>query len=147
MTPITVGGYRPVKELPLTYTKDAEGNAGYDLVSTESATLAPGEIRRVKLNAHFAIPTGYYGRLTPRSGLSSQGINVIPGVIDSTYRGQLQAIVKNELQTPVLVEEGMRLAQILFLKHETPSFVEVEDLENLGKTDRGEDGFGSSGKF
>lgn len=144
---IDVKYFRPEKDLPAALTKDAIGNAGYDLVSTESVTLEPGEILRVYVNAHFAIPQGYFGYVTPRSGLASEGLNVIQGVIDSNYRGQLQAIVKNESSEPKEIERGLRLAQILFMKHEIPLFEEVDSQEALGDTSRGASGFGESGKF
>lgn len=145
--PIQISAYRPEKDIPLAFTKDAVGNAGYDLCATENAVLQPGEIARVKVNAHFAIPFGCFGYLTPRSGLASDGLNVIQGVIDANYRGQVQAIVKNESFELKVIERGMRIAQILFLRHEIPVFEEVDSVEALGDTERGTDGFGASGKF
>lgn len=142
---LPVKSFRFVKEIPLTTTKDRRGNAGYDLHVTETVVLGPGEIRKVPVNAAFAIPEGYYGFVTPRSGLSSQGVNIIPGIIDSSYRGQVQAIVQNMTGAEYTVETGLRVAQIIFLRHEIPAFEEVETIEELGETVRGTSGFGASG--
>lgn len=142
-----IKAYRPCKDLPLTFNKDPYGNAGWDLYATETIEVNNGQIVKVPVNAHFAIPTGYYGRVTPRSGLSSEGVNIIPGTIDSNYRGQIMAIVQNISGKKITIERGMKLAQIIFLRHEIPEFEEVESVEELGETSRGQQGFGSSGKF
>jgi dUTP pyrophosphatase len=139
--------YRPDKDLPLVYSKDEKGNAGWDLYATEMVEVGDGEVCKVLVNAHFAIPTGYFGFVVPRSGLSSEGINIIPGTIDSNFRGQISAIVQNVSGKPYKIERGLRLAQIIFIKHEYPVFKEVESPEELGETVRGNSGFGDSGQF
>lgn len=144
---LPIKAFRPFKDLPLVHTKDAFGNAGYDLYATETIEVGNGDVVKVPVNARFAIPTGYFGFVVPRSGLSSEGINIIPGTIDSNYRGQISAIVQNVSGESFTVERGLRLAQIIFMRHEFPEFIEVDDPAELGETSRGESGFGGSGKF
>lgn len=144
---LPIKAFRPYKDLPLVHNKDILGNAGYDLYATESIKVDHHQISKVPVNARFAIPNGYFGFVVPRSGLSSEGINIIPGTIDSNYRGQISAIVQNISGQSFTVERGMRLAQIIFIKHEFPLFEEVDTIEELGETLRGEDSFGKSGKF
>lgn len=147
LRPIDIKAYRPEKDLPLVFTKDKYGNAGYDLYATERHRIYEGEIIKVPTNAQFCIPTGYYGAVMPRSGLSIYGINIIPGTVDSNYRGQIQAIVQNISDEAFTIERGMRVAQIIFIKHEIPNFIEVDTPEELGTSSRGDSGFGSSGTF
>lgn len=144
---LQIKAFKPFDDLPLVYTKDALGNAGYDLYATETIEMADGQISKIPVNACFAIPTGYFGFVVPRSSLSSEGLNIIPGTIDSSYRGQISAIVQNVSGKSYEVTRGLRLAQIIFMRHEIPDFLEVDTIEELGQTERGSNGFGSSGSF
>jgi dUTP pyrophosphatase len=100
--------------------------------------------KMVATGVQLEIPEGYYGRIAPRSGLAlKQGIDVLAGVIDSSYRGEIKVIIFNtDNQKVFKVNVGDRIAQLIIEKHYNFDFVEVEDLET---TDRGEGGFGSSG--
>jgi dUTP pyrophosphatase len=93
-----------------------------------------------------AVPEGYAGLVTPRSGLAARhGISVVngPGLIDSGYRGEVQAILLNtDLREPFTVEPGMRIAQLVLVPVAAVRLVCVEEL--IGSV-RGESGFGSSG--
>lgn len=91
------------------------------------------------------IPEGYYGRIAPRSGLAhNHGIDVLAGVVDSSYRGEIRIVLYNtDKEEPFQVRSGDRIAQIIFEKHYDFEFIEVDDLS---KTNRGEGGFGSTGK-
>jgi dUTP pyrophosphatase len=82
------------------------------------------------------------GLIWPRSGLSTRlGIDVLAGVIDSGYTGEIKVCLLNTSEDPVLLEAGSKIAQIIFQEHLTFDFQEVESLSS---TDRGEKGFGSS---
>jgi dUTP pyrophosphatase len=92
----------------------------------------------------FEIPEGYVGLVWPRSGLSvKRGIDVLAGVIDSGYRGEVRVCLYNTSHDWLEVKEGDRIAQILF--QEVPQF-QLQEVDILQNSDRGEGGFGSSGK-
>ncbi|MDO4805910.1 MAG: dUTP diphosphatase [Coriobacteriales bacterium] len=123
-----------------------EGDAGLDLHAAESCTLGPFERALVSTGLSVAIPEGYAGFVQPRSGLAiKQGLTVLntPGLIDSHYRGELKVILINlDPNTPVDIRKGDRIAQLVIQSVASVSLVEVSEL---GSTDRGEGGFGSSG--
>lgn len=123
-----------------------EGDAGLDLHAAESCTLEPFERALVSTGLSVAIPEGYAGFVQPRSGLAiKQGLTVLntPGLIDSHYRGELKVILINlDPNTPVDIRKGDRIAQLVIQSVASVSLVEVSEL---GSTDRGEGGFGSSG--
>lgn len=124
------------------------GDAGYDLRSVEEVDLAPGERALVRTGVSVAIPPGYAGLVLPRSGLAVRhGISLVntPGLIDSGYRGEIQVpLINHDRHETFRVEEGTRIAQLVFVRAEAAVFTEVEFLESA--TDgRGEGGFGSSG--
>jgi dUTP pyrophosphatase len=125
-----------------------QGDAGYDLRSIEEAELPPGGRALVRTGISVAIPDGYAGLILPRSGLAvSHGISLIntPGLIDSGYRGEIQVpLINHDRSETFLIEEGARIAQLVFVQVAATLFSEVEVLE--AATDgRGEGGFGSSG--
>ena len=123
-----------------------EGDAGLDLRSTESLTLAPFERYAVPCGIALAIPQGYAGFVLPRSGLAAKhGISIVnaPGLIDSNYRGEIKVILVNlDPHTSFHVEKGDRIAQLVIM--EVPS-VSLQPADTLTDTDRGDGGFGSSG--
>lgn len=124
------------------------GDAGADLYAREDVTLAPGERRLVPTGLAVAIPEGFVGLVNPRSGLAAKhGVTIVnaPGTVDSGYRGELFInLLNTDVAAPVTLKRGDRIAQLLIQKVERAAFVEVEDL---GETDRGERGFGSTGGF
>jgi dUTP pyrophosphatase len=124
------------------------GDAGYDLRAVEPFTLAPGERATVPTGVAIALPPGVAGLVVPRSGLASRhGISVVngPGLIDPNYRGELQVVLVNLGREPFAGEAGDRIAQLLLVPFLAPPVVAVEALPPSGD-DRGELGFGSSGR-
>lgn len=123
-----------------------EGDAGLDLRSNEDVVLAPLERRLVGTGLAVAIPEGYAGFVQPRSGMAlKRGLSMAntPGLIDSHYRGELKVCAVNlDPETPISIERGERIAQLVIQRVPTVTLVEVEDLD---ETDRGTGGFGSSG--
>jgi len=124
------------------------GDAGADLVAAEDMTLAPAGGRGlVPTGAAIAIPEGYAGFVQPRSGLAlKHGVTCLntPGLIDSGYRGELKVILVNLDPTePFEISRGDRIAQLVIQRVEHCSFVETDELP---ASERGEGGFGSSGK-
>ena len=142
----------PIKKLndaAIIPPKGSSHSAGYDLYSIENYTLKPLERRLFKTGLSLAIPRGMYGRIAPRSGLAfKNGIDVMAGVIDEDYRGELGVVLINlgqeEIHLP-LVKDGkdVPIAQIIFEFYNNVNFKIVDNLE---ETQRGEGGFGSSDK-
>lgn len=121
-----------------------EGDAGCDLFATESVTLKPGERGQVPTGLALELPLGYVCLIWDKSGISHKGgIKTLGGVIDSGYRGEVQVGVINLSSEIYVFEKGHKIAQMLIQKIESPTFEEVVELSD---TNRGEDGFGSTGK-
>jgi len=118
--------------------------AGYDLYAAEEVLVNALGRKLVKTNISISIPEGYYGRIAPRSGLAyKNGIDVLAGVIDSDYRGDIGVILFNtDHNLDFLVNIGDRIAQIIIEKCHS---VNWETVEILDSTVRSSDGFGSSG--
>ena len=120
------------------------GDAGLDLFAAETVVVNPGVVSRVRTGIAVVIPEGYVGLCWDKSGLAmGHGIKVLAGVIDSGYRGELVLGVINLGTEPYTFEKGHKVMQMLIQKVET---VEVQVVNELGSTRRGEAGFGSTGK-
>jgi dUTP pyrophosphatase len=119
------------------------GDAGLDLSSCKRLELAPGERALVPTGLAVAIPDGHAGFVQPRSGLAAKhGITIVntPGLIDSGYRGEVQvALLNTDARETFVVEQGMRIAQLVVL-----ALPELELVDELPDSERGERGFGSS---
>jgi dUTP pyrophosphatase len=126
-------------------TRAYAGDAGLDLAACERVELGPGERASVGTGLAVAIPDGYAGFVQPRSGLASRhGITVVntPGLVDSGYRGELKVILLNtDPRDTFVVEQGMRIAQLVVLQVPELDLVEVDELP---ASERGVRGFGSS---
>lgn len=131
------------RRLP-TYAKP--GDAGLDLAATMSCTLGPQERAVIPCGISLAIPEGYAGLVIPRSGLAADhGITIVnsPGLIDSGYRGEVKAVLLNTDTTRSFeIRPGDRIAQLLIIS--IPS-ITLTPCSELSGSERGEEGFGSSG--
>jgi len=138
---------RPDAILPV---RQHHGDAGLDLVACEDVRIEPG--KRVKLGTGIAvaIPDGYVGYVHSRSGLAAKhGISVLndPGVVDSGYRGELFVLLHNASSHAYWIEKGMRIAQLVIQKIQSPMLVEDDVAWNASlNTARGTKGAGSTGK-
>ncbi|MBM3501208.1 MAG: dUTP diphosphatase [Armatimonadetes bacterium] len=124
------------------------GSAGMDLRAAiaEPVTLQPGEIGLVTTGLRLAIPAGHEAQIRPRSGLAlKHGLTIpnAPGTIDSDYRGVLQVILANLGREPFTIRRGDRIAQMVIAP---VSRAELRPVDQLADTERGEGGFGSSGR-
>jgi len=120
------------------------GDAGMDLFSLERMSLRPGERVSCPTGIALEISEGYVGLVWDKSGLASKnGIKTMAGVIDSGYRGEIKIVLANLSQEVYTVNAGEKIAQLLIQKVENP---EIEIVENLSDTVRGDGGFGSTGK-
>ena len=122
------------------------GDAGLDLLAREDAALQPGERTLMPTGIAVAIPEGFVGLVSPRSGLAiREGLSVVngPGVVDSGYRGELKVVLINLGHDVISIKRGERIAQIVVAPVLAADLVEVEELP---PSRRGEDGFGSTGQ-
>lgn len=120
--------------------------AGVDLVAVERVILAPGERAVVPTGLAIELPAGLEAQIRPRSGLAAKhGITVLnsPGTIDADYRGEIKVILLNtDRQNTMIVEAGIRIAQMVIAPYVNATFEEVNEL---GNTARGTGGLGSTG--
>lgn len=132
-------------DLPLP-SRQTSGSAGYDVSSAEADTIiAPGERRMISTGLRMELPAHLECQIRPRSGLALRhGLTLpnTPATIDPDYRGELKVILWNSGTEPVEIARGMRIAQLVFARFETPEVLEVTELSD---TDRGQGGFGSTG--
>lgn len=136
-----------IQYIGLAPTYAHEGDAGGDLRAaiTRPITIRPRETAWVPLGVKCAIPEGYFGLLTPRSGLGlKHGITFTNsvGIIDSGYRGEISTRLVNLGDAPFTIHPADRVAQLIIVPFVSPTWVKVDSLD---ATQRGEDGFGSSG--
>lgn len=125
---------------------ESEGAAGFDLSSVETLVVLPGSRCLVKTGLKMEIPKGFELQIRPRSGNALKyGITVLnsPGTIDSDYRGEIGVIVYNTDSYNFAISAGDRIAQGVIAPIEQVTFEEVTEL---GNTERGAGGFGSTGK-
>lgn len=125
--------------------RGSEEAAGYDLYSTDSVDINPGECKLISTGIAMQLPNGYFGAIFPRSGTAvKRGLRLANcvGVIDSDYRGEVKVPLYNDSQEIQTVEQGERIAQLIILPYATVSFEVVDELTD---TIRGNGGFNSTG--
>lgn len=136
-----------VTETAIIPKRNSIGAAGYDLSvdSSEPIAIKPHETVMVQSGLAFEIPKGYYGAIYARSGISTKrGIRpaTCVSVIDSDYRGNVGLPLHNDTDEEVIIQPHERVAQIVFQK---ALIVDLELVDSLEETDRGDAGFGSTG--
>lgn len=123
-------------------SRATSGAAGFDLYAVERVDIRPGAQATIDTGVAMAIPSGWCGKVMPRSGLATKyKINVHAGLIDSDYRGTVRVCLINHGHQLVEIRPGERIAQIVFIQHLTYSVV----VDRLSETVRGDGGFGSTG--
>lgn len=130
--------------LPLYAT---EGSAGLDLALVEDVILHPGQRVLARTGVSVALPPGYEGQVRPRSGLAlDYGVTMVnsPGTIDSDYRGEIKLLLINLGHETVALSKGDCVAQLVVAP---VARVHLEVVASLPPSERGEGGFGSSGRF
>ncbi len=125
-------------------TQSNVADAGWDLYALESCVIKAGDKSLIKTGIALEIPLGFVGLIWPRSGLAvKKGLDVFAGVVDAGYRGDVGVCLYNSSQSDVEIRKGDRIAQILF--QSVPHF-RMKESDALTSSDRGEGGFGSSGR-
>jgi dUTP pyrophosphatase len=122
-----------------------KGSAGLDLSSSVDLTLNPGQVTIILTGICFNLPPGFEGQTRGRSSLNKKGIFCIHGTIDSGYTGEVGVFLYNSTPEPFQIEKGMRIAQMVVARHTLVEWLPVQTREELGITDRGEKGWGSTG--
>ncbi|XP_058703161.1 deoxyuridine 5'-triphosphate nucleotidohydrolase, mitochondrial isoform X1 [Poecile atricapillus] len=136
--------FTKLSENAFTPSRGSPRAAGYDLYSAYDCVIPPMEKAVVKTDIQIALPSGCYGRVAPRSGLAAKHfIDVGAGVIDEDYRGNIGVVLFNFGKEMFEVKKGDRIAQLIC---ERIYYPELEEVETLDDTERGEGGFGSTGK-
>ena len=123
-------------------TKGTAGSAAYDITASMTVTIPAGEVALVPLNLRLSIPEDHFLLLQSRSGLATKGIFALGGVIDSDYRQEVKAIIKNSSKERFKVKKGQRIVQGIFLPRLDAHFNQVDQL--TGDEDA-HSGFGSTG--
>lgn len=139
-------GFKRLTETAQIPTKAHETDSGFDLYADEDVIIPPGETRVIKTGIAIRLPIGFEGQIRPRSGVTSKTkLRVQLGTIDNSYTGEIGIIVDNishqEGEHP-LVQRGDRIAQLVLAP---VPMVETYEIEKLPNTERGANGFGSSG--
>lgn len=129
------------KEIPLPFQK-RKTDAGYDLYSAEDRWIFPLFTKRTQSNHFIHIKNGIFGLIQPRSSIREKGL-FIDGVIDSGYQGNWGIVVTNISWFPKKIKKNERICQVIFLE---PIQVELDEVDEFTEeSDRGSNGFGSSG--
>ena len=137
---------KKINENAIVPTKQTANSAGYDLYASEDVTVAAHKYAAVGTGISIEMPNNIEGQVRPRSGLAfKHGITVLnaPGTIDADYRGEIRVCLINHSNTDYDVHAGDRIAQLVFA---AVALTELMEVSQLGATERGEGGFGSTGK-
>jgi len=125
---VTFQSHTPAATLPSIQTPQS---AGFDVHSTQSATIQPVEVQRIQTDVFCEMPAGMYLHIAPRSSIGCKGIIVNGRVIDRDYHGEIQVILMNVSDAPFTVNQGDRIAQFIFEKHLQPLIIE-SDITSSG---------------
>jgi len=120
-----------------------KGDAGLDFYSVEDIVLKPMERKAIRTGVKIEIPDEYVGLIWDKSGLAAKnGVKTMAGVIDAGYRGEIKVVLINLGQEDFIVKKNSKIAQMLIQKIKQP---EIEIVSELNESERGENGFGSTG--
>ena len=120
-----------------------EGDAGLDIYSVEECIIYPQERKMISTGLSIELPPGYVSLVWDKSGIAAKGIKSMGGVIEYTYRGEYKIILFNTTKQPYEIKKGDKIAQLLIQPIAT---AEIQEVQELSKTSRGNNGFGSTGK-
>jgi dUTP pyrophosphatase len=135
---------KKLKEDSIVPQYKTDGASGLDLCSTVETTIGTGERILVPTGIAVDIPHGFEGQVRPRSGVSLNiGLVAILGTIDSDYRGEVGVILSNIGNERIVIRKGDRVAQLVI---SPVAYATINVVRTLSKTERGEGGFGSTGK-
>jgi dUTP pyrophosphatase len=120
-----------------------ESDVGFDLRSDEETTIGSMEHKAIKTGVSIEVPEGYVGLIRDRAGIiTKMGVHTVAGTFDPAYRGEVSIILTNFGDEEVIIERGMRIAQMIIIPVEK---VSIKEVKELSKTKRGKRSFGSTG--
>jgi len=120
-----------------------ESDVGFDLRANEEVTINSMEHKAIKIGIAIEIPEGYVGIIRDRAGIiTKMGVHTVAGTFDPAYRGEVSVIMTNFGDEEVVIEKGMRIAQMIIIPVEK---VKIVETKKLSETKRGKRGFGSTG--
>lgn len=125
-------------------TRGSKFAAGLDLYSVVKQPILPGQVGLVRTGIAIEMPPGTFALCTGRSGMTCAGLSVQLGTIDQDYRGEISPMILNTRNFIQTIEIGQRIAQLIVMFG--PIMYPLEEVDELSPTERGESGFGSSGK-
>ncbi|HBB86072.1 MAG TPA: dUTP diphosphatase [Blastocatellia bacterium] len=135
--------FKKLDERALLPSRGSALAAGLDLCSIEDLAIEPKQRQLARTGLAVAIPEGYYGRIAPRSGLALRtGLDVLSGVIDADYRGEIGCLLYNTGDETITLPAQSKICQLIIEKIITPEAVWADEID---ETDRGSGGFGSTG--
>jgi dUTP pyrophosphatase len=135
--------FKKLDERAVLPSRGSSYSAGLDLYSIEDLTIEPRQRYLARTGLAVAIPEGYYGRIAPRSGLALRaGLDVLSGVIDADYRGEIGCLLYNTADETITLPAQSKVCQFIIEKIITPEAVWADEIS---ETDRGSGGFGSTG--
>lgn len=134
---------KKLKEEAKIPTRAHHDDAGIDLYAYSHHTVSPHQKLMIPTGISLEIEQGYVGLIWDKSSIGSKGIKTLGGVIDAGYRGEIHILVHNLSDESYTFEHGHKVAQMLIQKVEFP---EIEEVDELSETKRGDGGFGSTGK-
>lgn len=132
------------KEQGCAFAAPRNGDAGFDLYAAQPVSIPPGSQALVPTGLYIAIPEQWVGVVKDRSSMALKSIRTHAGVIDAGYRGEVKIVLSNAGAEPYQLQAGDKFAQLLLLPCLTLA-EEVLSVEELGSTERGAGGFGSTG--
>jgi dUTP pyrophosphatase len=146
MAQLNVTKLTPNAQLPV---RGSSGAAGYDLFSTDSYVVLPGRRVVVSTGISIQLPPGTYASIRPRSGLAvKHGLDVLAGVIDPDYTGEVKVVLQNlDMQQPFVIRPGYRIAQLILENYTVAEVTETSSEGTQIQTERGDAGFGSTGYY
>lgn len=124
-------------------TKSNISDAGWDLYASADIQLEPLKVTKVSTNIAMVFPENVWGQIEGRSGLASKGIFPVGGIVDQSYTGHVMVVLMNSTSLPYHISKGDRIAQLVLRSQIQSTIDEIEELPN---SERGSNGFGSSGK-
>ena len=135
--------FKKLDERAVLPTRGSVSAAGLDMYSIEDVAIGPGQRALARTGLAVAIPEGHYGRIAPRSGLALHtGLDVLSGVIDADYRGEIGCLLYNTGDETINLPAQSKICQLIIEKIIIPSAVWADAIS---ETDRGSGGFGSTG--
>lgn len=118
-------------------------DAGADVYAKDNFAIPGNQVAKIPLGFGIALPDGFMGLVMPRSSMAAKGLTAEIPPVDSSYTGEINAIITNNTDEELIIDEGDRIAQLVIIPIIVPDFISEEEFD--GEEKRGSNGFGSTG--